>query len=123
MGRADHPAALVSHRIRCTFDAIVWNYRATKWTSVPCFIGMPKAQISGAANCTLQLLLDASKKGPAVEPASLGGEQNRAMVQETEKPGVAVAEVCRRHGNASGLLFCCRVQLGLTARKRRKSRG
>ena len=25
-------------------------------------------------------------------------EQKRAMVQETEKPGVAVAEVCRRHG-------------------------
>lgn len=39
------------------------------------------------------------------------------MVQETEKPGVAVAEVCRRHGIATSLLFRWRVQFGLTARK------
>ena len=37
------------------------------------------------------------------------------MVQETEKPGVAVAEVCRRHGIATSLLFRWRVQFGLTA--------
>ena len=43
-------------------------------------------------------------------------EQKRAMVQETEKPGVAVAEVCRRHGIATSLLFRWRVQFGLTAR-------
>jgi transposase-like protein len=45
-------------------------------------------------------------------------EQKRAMVQETEKPGVAVAEVCRRHGIATSLLFRWRVQFGLTAEKR-----
>ena len=39
------------------------------------------------------------------------------MVQETEKPGVAVAEVCRRHGIATSLLFRWRLQFGLTARK------
>jgi transposase-like protein len=44
-------------------------------------------------------------------------EQKRAMVQETEKPGVAVAAVCRRHGIATSLLFRWRVQFGLTARK------
>jgi transposase-like protein len=44
-------------------------------------------------------------------------EQKRAMVQETEKPGVAVAEVCRRHGIATSLLFRWRVEFGLTARK------
>jgi transposase-like protein len=44
-------------------------------------------------------------------------EQKRAMVQETEKPGVAVAEICRRHGIATSLLFRWRVQFGLTARK------
>jgi transposase-like protein len=39
------------------------------------------------------------------------------MVQETEKSGVAVAQVCRRHGIATSLLFRWRVQFGLTARK------
>jgi transposase-like protein len=39
------------------------------------------------------------------------------MVQETEKPGVTVAEVCRRHGIATSQLFCWRVQFGLTVRK------
>jgi transposase-like protein len=39
------------------------------------------------------------------------------MVQETEKPGVSVAEICRRHGIATSLLFRWRVQFGLTARK------
>jgi transposase-like protein len=44
-------------------------------------------------------------------------EQKRAMAQETEKPGVSVAEVCRLHGFATSLLFRWRVQFGLTARK------
>jgi transposase-like protein len=44
-------------------------------------------------------------------------EQKRAMVQETEKPGVAVAQVCRRPGIATSLLFRWRVQFGLTTRK------
>jgi hypothetical protein len=41
MGHAEHAAALVSHRIRCAFDAIASNDTATKWTGVPCFIGVP----------------------------------------------------------------------------------
>jgi len=44
------------------------------------------------------------------------------MVQETEKPGVAVAEVCRRHGIATSLLFRWRVQFGLIARKNAATR-
>lgn len=43
--------------------------------------------------------------------------QKRAIVQETEKPGVAVAQVCRRHGVATSMVFRWRVELGLTARK------
>ena len=39
------------------------------------------------------------------------------MVQETEKSGVSVADVCRRHGIATSLLFRWQVQFGLTARK------
>jgi transposase-like protein len=38
-------------------------------------------------------------------------------VQETEKPGVSVAQVCRRHGIATSMVFRWRVEFWLTARK------
>jgi transposase-like protein len=44
-------------------------------------------------------------------------EQKRAIVQETEKPGVSVAQVCRRHGIATSMGFRWRAQFGLSARK------
>ncbi len=44
-------------------------------------------------------------------------EQKRAIVQETEKPGVSVAQVCRRHGIATSMVFRWRVDFGLSARK------
>ncbi|MGQ0445720.1 MAG: transposase [Beijerinckiaceae bacterium] len=47
----------------------------------------------------------------------LSDGQKRAIVQETEKPGVSVAQVCRRHGTASSMVFRWRVEFGLTARK------
>ncbi|TIX45763.1 MAG: hypothetical protein E5V36_04475 [Mesorhizobium sp.] len=46
-------------------------------------------------------------------------EQKRAIVQETEKPGVAMAQVCRRHGGAISMLFRWRVEFRLTAARRR----
>ena len=39
------------------------------------------------------------------------------MVQESEKPGVAVVAVCRPHRIATSLLFRWRVRFGLSARK------
>ena len=44
-------------------------------------------------------------------------EQKRTMVQEMERLGARVAQVCRRHSIATSLPFCRRVQFGLTARK------
>jgi transposase-like protein len=44
-------------------------------------------------------------------------EQKRAIVQETEKPGASVAQVCRRHGIATSMVFRWRVDFGLSARK------
>jgi transposase-like protein len=44
-------------------------------------------------------------------------EHKRAIVQETEKPGVSVAQVCRRHGVATSTVFRWRVDFGLAARK------
>ncbi|WP_176476976.1 hypothetical protein [Mesorhizobium sp. WSM4313] len=38
-------------------------------------------------------------------------------MQETQKPGVADAQVCRRHGIATSMAFRWREDFGLTARK------
>ncbi|MER9420090.1 hypothetical protein NKI95_29795 [Mesorhizobium sp. M0306] len=38
-------------------------------------------------------------------------------MQETEKPGVAVAQGCRRHGVATSMVLRWLVEFGLTARK------
>ena len=38
-------------------------------------------------------------------------------MQETEKPGVSVAQICRRHGIATSMVFRWRVEFGLCARK------
>jgi len=77
-----------------------------------------RAQLSSAANCARRKYRLAEQ---AVDERSnrrrFSDEQKRAMVQETEKPGVSVADVCRRHGIATSLLFRWRVQFGLTARK------
>jgi transposase-like protein len=65
----------------------------------------------------LQVSLDTARSGRAGDRRRFSDEQKRAMVQETEKPGVSVAEVCRRHGIATSLLFRWRVDFGLSARK------
>ena len=39
-------------------------------------------------------------------------EEKRAIVVESERPGVIAAEICRRHGIATSMLFRWRVQLG-----------
>jgi transposase-like protein len=44
-------------------------------------------------------------------------EQKRAIVQDTEKPGVSVSQICRRHGVATSMVFRWRVQFGLLAKK------
>jgi transposase-like protein len=44
----------------------------------------------------------------------------RAIVAETEAPGVSVSAVARRHGIVTGLLFRWRVQFGVAQKKRAK---
>jgi transposase-like protein len=77
-----------------------------------------RAQLSSAANCArCKYRLTPQEADGRSNRRRFSDEQKRAMVQETEKPGVSVAEVCRRHGIATSLLFRWRVQFGLTARK------
>jgi hypothetical protein len=115
MGMPGTPQRSVFRRMRCASGAIGWKNPATKWTGDRCFIRVPGAQLSSAVNC--------ARRKYRLTPQAVDGrsncrrfsdEQKRAMVQETEKPGVSVAEVCRRHGIATSLLFRWRVQFGHT---------
>lgn len=48
---------------------------------------------------------------------SFTDQQKRAIVAETERPGVAGAQVCRHHGIATSMAFRWREEFGLTTRK------
>ncbi|WP_246800923.1 transposase [Mesorhizobium amorphae] len=48
---------------------------------------------------------------------SFTDEEKLAIVIETDEPGVSVAEVCRRHGIVTSMLFCWRVQLGFAQKR------
>ena len=52
-----------------------------------------------------------------VSLTAVSDEQKRAIVQETEKPGASVAQVCRHHGVAASIVFRWRVDFGLNAQK------
>ncbi|MPZ41772.1 MAG: transposase [Rhizobiales bacterium] len=65
---------------------------------------------------------------PSVDPPqdersnrrSFTDEDKLAIVMETEQPGVSVAEVCRRHGIVTSMVFRWRVQFGFAQKKRAK---
>jgi transposase-like protein len=65
---------------------------------------------------------------PTADPPSDGhanrrrfsDEEKLAIVHESEQPGATAAEVCRRHGIVSSMLFRWRVQFGFGKRPRTK---
>jgi transposase-like protein len=66
--------------------------------------------------------------GPDVDPSpdnrsnrrSFTDEEKLAIVLEAEQPGVSVAEVCRRHGIVTSMVFRWRVQFGFASKKKTK---
>ncbi len=118
MGHAEYAAALglSPHALRRWRDRLEESGSEMDWRSL--LHPSARAQLSSAANC-------ARRKYRLTEPPvdgrsnrrSFSDEQKRTLVQETEKPGVSVAEVCRRHGIATSMLFRWRVEFGLNARK------
>jgi transposase-like protein len=117
MGHAEYAAALglSPHALRIWRDRLEESGDEMDWRSL--LHPSARAQLSSAANCARRTyrLTEQAVDGRS-NRRRFTDEQKRAMVQETEKPGVAVAEVCRRHGIATSLLFRWRVQFGLTAR-------
>ena len=118
MGHAEYAAALglSPHALRIWRDRLEESGDEMDWRSL--LHPSARAQLSSAANCTRRKYrLTSEAADGRSNRRRFSDEQKRAMVQETEKPGVAVAQVCRRHGIATSLLFRWRVQFGLTARK------
>jgi transposase-like protein len=118
MGHAEYAAALglSPHALRIWRDRLEQSGNEMNWRSL--LHPSARAQLCSAANCArCKYRLTPQEADGRSNRRRFSDEQKRAMVQETEKPGVSVAEVCRRHGIATSLLFRWRVQFGLTARK------
>src|SRR3954447_8659151 len=112
------PQRWVCRRMRCGFGAIGWNNPATKWTGEACLHPSARAQLSSAANCARRkYCLTPEAADGRSNRRRFSDEQKRAIVQETEKPGASVAQICRRHGVATSMVFRWRVDFGLSAQK------
>ena len=118
MGHAEYAAALglSPHALRIWRDRLEQSGNEMDWRSL--LHPSARAQLSSAAN--------RARRKYRLTPQAVDGrsnrrrfsdEQKRAIVQETEKPGVSVAQVCRRHGVATSMVFRWRVDFGLSARK------
>jgi transposase-like protein len=118
MGHAEYAAALSlsPHALRIWRDRLEESGNEMDWRSL--LHPSARAQLSSAAN--------RARRKYRLTPQAVDGrsnrrrfsdEQKRAIVQETEKPGVSVAQVCRRHGVATSMVFRWRVDFGLSARK------
>ena len=118
MGHSEYAAAfgLSPHSLRIWRDRLEQSGNEMDWRSL--LHPSARAQLRSAANCArCKYRLTPQEADGRSNRRRFSDEQKRAMVHETEKPGVAVAEVCRRHGIATSLLFRWRVQFSLTARK------
>jgi transposase-like protein len=118
MGHAEYAAALglSPHALRIWRDRLEESGNEMDWRSL--LHPSARAQLSSAAN--------RARRKYRLTPQGVDGrsnrrrfsdEQKRAIVQETEKPGVSVAQICRRHGIATSMVFRWRVDFGLIARK------
>jgi transposase-like protein len=118
MGLAEYAAALglSPHALRIWRDRLEQTGDEMDWRSL--LHPSARAQLSSAANCARgKYRLTPQAVDGRSNRRRFSDEQKQAIVQETEKPGVSVAQVCRRHGIATSMLFRWRVEFGLTARK------
>src|SRR3974390_2399163 len=116
MGLAEYATALglSLHALRIWRDRLEDSGDEMDWRSL--LHPSARAQLSSAASC--------ARRKYRLTPDAVDGrsnrrrfsdEQKRAIVQETEKPDVSVAQVCRRHGIATSMVFRWWVEVGLAA--------
>lgn len=78
---------------------------------------------SSAKDAASESRLTAARKGdppPPKQPVRrfFSDEQKRAIALESDKPGVSVSAVARKHGIVTGMLFRWRVEFGVAQKKR-----
>ena len=118
MGHAEYAAALglSPHALRIWRDRLEQSGNEMDWRSL--LHPSARAQLSSAANCARRKYrLTPEAADGRSNRRRFNDEQKRVIAQETEKPGASVAEVCRRHGVATSMVFRWRVDFGLSARK------
>ena len=118
MGHAEYAAALglSPHALRIWRDRLEQSGNEMDWRSL--LHPSARAQLSSAAYCARRKYrLTPEAADGRSNRRRFSDEQKRAIVQETEKPGASVAQVCRRHGVATSMLFRWRVDFGLSAQK------
>ena len=118
MGHPEYAAALglSPHALRIWRDRLEQSGNEMDWRSL--LHPSARAQLSSAANCARRIYrLTPQAADGRSNQRRFSDEQKRAIVQETEKPGANVAQVCRRHGVATSMVFRWRVDFGLSARK------
>src|SRR5450631_1258062 len=118
MGHAEYAAALglSPHALRIWRDRLEQSGNETDWRSL--LHPSARAQLSSAANCARRKYrLTPEAADSRSNRRRFSDEQKRSIVQETEKPGASVAQICRRHGVATSMVFRWRVDFGLSARK------
>jgi transposase-like protein len=118
MGHAEYAAALglSPHALRIWRDRLEQSGNEMDWRSL--LHPSARAQLSSAANCARRKYrLTPEAADGRSNRRRFSDEQKRAIVQETEKPGASVAQICRRHGVATSMVFRWRVDFGLSAQK------
>lgn len=118
LGNAEYAAALglSPYALRIWRNRFADSGDETDWRSL--LHPSARAQLSSAANrVRRKYRLTPQEADGRSNRRRFSDEQKRAIVQETEKPGVSVSHVCRRHGVATSMVFRWRVQFGLAARK------
>jgi len=118
MGHAEYAAALglSPHALRIWRDRLEQSGDEMDWRSL--LHPSARAQLSSAANCARRKYrLTPEAADGRSNRRRFSDEQKRAIVQETEKPGASVAQVCRGHGVATSMVFRWRVDFGLSAQK------
>jgi transposase-like protein len=118
MGLSEYAAALglSPHSLRIWRDRLEQSGNEMDWRNL--LHPSARAQLSSAAYCVgRKYRLTAEQADGRSNRRRFSDEQKRVIVQETEELGVSVAQVCRRHGVATSMVFRWRTEFGLTARK------
>ena len=104
------------HALRIWRDRMEQSGNEMDWRSL--LHPSARAQLSSAANCARRKYrLTPEAADGRSNRRRISDEQKRAIVQETEKAGASWAQVCRRHGIATSMIFRWRGDFGLSARK------